>query len=343
MTLSPSNDEANPHFNNLLAEFYKSALTGDPLEACARALAALVPGSLHLAFLTQGRSEIQFATNAGDQGREFLLFTMGAADSHPLIYQTHGEVHAISDVLPHRAWQRRAMYQAARPFLAMEDALGTDITLASDYTFSTCAIRDSLAFTPNERALFGLLIPHLRTVIELDREQRFTTRLRESLHLISLDSLSALAPHPASLRVAEQVRALFPHIRPEANTLAPQIALWVERNHPDSCSGLSAHAQPAVFRSRNAFGGMAVCLPPGASQGGTILLHAAPETVFRPLLTPREREIGHWLCEGKTNAEIAAILGIRPATAKRHLENIYEKIGAPNRASAIRALLDAER
>lgn len=56
-------------------------------------------------------------------------------------------------------------------------------------------------------------------------------------------------------------------------------------------------------------------------------------------LSPREAEILFWVAQGKTNAEIGMILEISPATAKKHLENIYGKLGTENRASAtLRAL-----
>jgi DNA-binding NarL/FixJ family response regulator len=63
----------------------------------------------------------------------------------------------------------------------------------------------------------------------------------------------------------------------------------------------------------------------------------------RPLealgLSPREAEILLWMAQGKTNSEIGTILDISPATAKKHLEHIYKKLGTENRASAtLRAL-----
>ena len=57
-------------------------------------------------------------------------------------------------------------------------------------------------------------------------------------------------------------------------------------------------------------------------------------------LTPREREVLFWLARGKSNAEIATILGIKPATVGKHLERIYPKLGVENRAAAIS--LDSE-
>jgi DNA-binding NarL/FixJ family response regulator len=56
-------------------------------------------------------------------------------------------------------------------------------------------------------------------------------------------------------------------------------------------------------------------------------------------LSPREAEILFWVAQGKSNPEIGTILQISPATAKKHLQNIFSKLGTENRASAtLRAL-----
>ena len=51
-------------------------------------------------------------------------------------------------------------------------------------------------------------------------------------------------------------------------------------------------------------------------------------------LTAREREILHLVGEGRTNAQIAAELWITTSTVKKHLENVYEKLGVASRAAA---------
>ena len=56
-------------------------------------------------------------------------------------------------------------------------------------------------------------------------------------------------------------------------------------------------------------------------------------------LTPREAELLFWAAQGKTNPEIALIVNVTRATVKKHLENVYQKLGAENRALAsLRAL-----
>ena len=51
-------------------------------------------------------------------------------------------------------------------------------------------------------------------------------------------------------------------------------------------------------------------------------------------LTAREVEVLRLLARGLSNKEIAARLVISPKTAGNHIEHIYTKIGASNRAGA---------
>lgn len=56
-------------------------------------------------------------------------------------------------------------------------------------------------------------------------------------------------------------------------------------------------------------------------------------------LTDREREVLGWVSAGKSNAQIADILGASPRTVAKHLERIYEKLGVESRtAAAMRAV-----
>ena len=57
-------------------------------------------------------------------------------------------------------------------------------------------------------------------------------------------------------------------------------------------------------------------------------------------LSPREAEVMHWIIEGKTNPEIAAILEITIHTANRHVEHILAKLGVENRQKAIVTVME---
>jgi DNA-binding response OmpR family regulator len=51
-------------------------------------------------------------------------------------------------------------------------------------------------------------------------------------------------------------------------------------------------------------------------------------------LTPRETEVLSWLAKGKTNRDIAEILGMSHRTVNKHLEHIFEKLGVETRSAA---------
>jgi DNA-binding CsgD family transcriptional regulator len=51
-------------------------------------------------------------------------------------------------------------------------------------------------------------------------------------------------------------------------------------------------------------------------------------------LTPREAEVLGWVARGWTNAEIAAALFISTQTVRKHMENIFEKLGVRTRTAA---------
>ena len=56
-------------------------------------------------------------------------------------------------------------------------------------------------------------------------------------------------------------------------------------------------------------------------------------------LTPRERGVLRWVAAGKTDRDIAAILGISPRTVHKHLQRIYEKLGVETRTAAVMRVL----
>lgn len=60
-------------------------------------------------------------------------------------------------------------------------------------------------------------------------------------------------------------------------------------------------------------------------------------------LTAREAEVGLWLAEGKSNPEIAAILGLSIRTAEKHVGSILAKLGVENRTTAAVMISSAKR
>ncbi|MGQ7844654.1 response regulator [Granulosicoccus sp. 3-233] len=80
----------------------------------------------------------------------------------------------------------------------------------------------------------------------------------------------------------------------------------------------------------------------GDTTNGETLLLIRPQTasskardrVSRAALTPRETEVLSWIAKGKTDREIADILGISPRTVNKHLEHTFTKLGVETRTAA---------
>lgn len=61
----------------------------------------------------------------------------------------------------------------------------------------------------------------------------------------------------------------------------------------------------------------------------------SPPGKHRKALSARQREILHWLQEGKTNWEIAKILGLSELNVKYHIDQIFLKLEVRSRAHAV--------
>jgi DNA-binding NarL/FixJ family response regulator len=79
------------------------------------------------------------------------------------------------------------------------------------------------------------------------------------------------------------------------------------------------------------------------SPNGTVALRLeppnspwGPRALLSLGLTPREAEVLYWICEGKTNPEIATILNASANTIKKHNQNLFVKLGVETRMAAAR-------
>ena len=60
-------------------------------------------------------------------------------------------------------------------------------------------------------------------------------------------------------------------------------------------------------------------------------------------LTAREAEVLYWIAQGKSNPDIAVILGANVRTVHKHVEHIFQKLGVETRNAAMLAALEILR
>ncbi len=71
------------------------------------------------------------------------------------------------------------------------------------------------------------------------------------------------------------------------------------------------------------------------AQEETMFSKVSPEVLAEhPELSLREAEVLSWVSEGKTNDEIAILLGLKLHTVKEYAKNMFRKIGVENRLAA---------
>lgn len=70
----------------------------------------------------------------------------------------------------------------------------------------------------------------------------------------------------------------------------------------------------------------------------TLFLEEQRQSVEAGRLTRRELQVLELVAQGKSNAEIAAILWVTRSTVRKHLEHVYEKLEVNSRTAAVARL-----
>jgi DNA-binding NarL/FixJ family response regulator len=119
----------------------------------------------------------------------------------------------------------------------------------------------------------------------------------------------------------------------------PFIFLTARGEHSDVRSGMTLGADDYLIKPvgvADLLAAIGARLSRIADHNGTSQAKAEPKPeMLQSLgLTPREAEVLFWVCQGKSNPEVCAILEMKLFTVKKHLENIYVKLGVENRTAA---------
>jgi DNA-binding NarL/FixJ family response regulator len=125
--------------------------------------------------------------------------------------------------------------------------------------------------------------------------------------------------------------------------LPPDVRAWLSRSGSSTAASanesivIAAHDFKIRFRLLSRVADDEILL---------VIQQAAPVEVERTAvqklqnrfnLTNREAEVLYWLSCGKSNRDIAEILGISFRTADKHLEHVYSKLGVESRSGAAAA------
>jgi RNA polymerase sigma factor (sigma-70 family) len=250
---------------------------------------------------------------------EAAMPVLSAGGSISLLFrQKSSSAVTLSDLLTRRELRRTELYHLVLKPTGLEHSLGVQLPIAPGETARFVLDRSRRDFSARDRAVLDTLNPHL---VRLHRAGETRRRLREALALHE-STRAAVVLLEADLRIsyasAAATELLGRYLGENGVGLPDPVASWLRERRR------AATAEPLRINAGDR--ALVVELVDGA-----LLLE---EEQVLPRLTPREREILDLVAEGWTNAEIAESLWVSRGTVRKHLDNIYAKLGVHTRTAA---------
>jgi len=124
----------------------------------------------------------------------------------------------------------------------------------------------------------------------------------------------------------------------QAPDMPPLLREWMERHLPDAIER-QVEPPPLVIEQGASSLSLRLHQQTDGDEWLIIMRESSGTAVIEAMslalkLTPREAEVLYWVVKGKTNRDIGEIIGSSPATAKKHLERVYVKLGVETRTAA---------
>jgi DNA-binding CsgD family transcriptional regulator len=275
---------------------------------------------------------------------------------HPLFpHFLSGEVVKTADYASRNQFKATGLYNEYYRHLDTEMQICFSLPVSPENVSTFALSRKTTDFSERDRLILTFLKPHLagslRNVRELDsirleRDllQKGAEAERQGVLLCQGDGvilcISAVA--------REMLEKYFNTTLVEGQTLPGNFLRWFETEmHPPSpfaSKGNSRDFPRRVEREHLVVvkedKHLTIKLLHDFTTGDYILvmIETDPALQLQNLqeygFTRRESDISLWLAQGKTNVEIAIILGMSKRTAEKHLEHIFAKLGVETRGAA---------
>jgi DNA-binding CsgD family transcriptional regulator len=274
-----------------------------------------------------GRRMLAYVPRPGDEDDDEVEIPDEAWDlveEHPICrrWRESGRFVALrlSDVVTRRELRKNRLYNdALRPWgveFELKVRLASPSWDAKTFLFSRKVGRD---FTQRDRLVLELLTPHFARLSRAARMRR--------LLAAALGELERAPETDTSGVILVGASGLVEFASPPAQRLLRKyFPAWSGRRLPSSVVSWLDHGSGDPLRRRRGAQSLAL-----ERSGETLLLC---ETHHEPELTVREQQVIAFVAQGKTNSEIAELLWIAPSTVRKHLENIYAKLGVHTRTAA---------
>jgi len=276
---------------------------------------------------------------------------------HPLIryYSKTGDGRAmkISDFLSRRQFHALGLYNEFYRSWGIENLMGVGLPARAPLLIAIGVNRGRPDFTERDRLCLDLLRPHL---IQAYRNAEAVTLSEHELGLMAcgFDKLrrgvvllnSQRRVHLMSSGARQTLGEFFGEAALRNQRLPADIEQWVrEQEGLLTVAGVPAPRKPLCIER----GEKRLWVRLVADSNQKLLLLEKEAEDLSPAacqslgLSNREAEVLAWVCQGKTNPEIATILALSVRTVEKHLEHILEELGVETRTAAARLALEIVR
>jgi DNA-binding CsgD family transcriptional regulator len=281
---------------------------------------------------------------------------------HPLAPQFFLErVFKTRDCASRNHFKDTAIYNEYYKHLDIETQIGFSVPVSREKTALFALSRKSPDFSERDRLLLTLLKPHmvsaLRNAMEIDRIrlerdllQKGAEAERQGAVLFQSDGVVLCISPVAKELLARYIDAELA----EGDTLPGPLLKWFKAGSNDaerSCvksaykeSTRRVERAPLILEQEDRC--IKITLLNDFTTGDYVFVITETDHTL-PLhdlegydLSRREIEVLSWISKGKTNAEIAVILGASRRTVEKHMEHIFAKLGVETRAAAAAVMRD---
>ena len=252
----------------------------------------------------------------------------------------------ISDFYSKRQFHSTRLYnEVYRVFVPTEYEVGTPVWL--DERGISCLVlgRSFKDFSEVDRLKLDYIRPYLLQTYAriqiLELMKRLTQSYPEGMVVVNWKGEVIIASDNVWWMIAKYFHVPLCH-----RMLPGIINKWISNERSNFGKGSNTTYISTPITARNNGRKLAIHFLWGSAQYNLLLVEEDYVDLKSELsgkataLTARENQILAYLCEGKTNAEIALSLSISPLTVKKHLDNIYKKLQVHRRSAAVAKLIN---
>ena len=261
------------------------------------------------------------------------------------------KVYKMSDFISQSLLHRMELYQEVYRHLGTTHQIGFSLKTSANSLVPFALSRGKIDFSERDRAVLSLLSPHL--VQALHSAEQLTQLQAELASLrMGLTRCGILVARVSSagrlLEQSEEVPALlkryFPDDQDGDGRLPLALREWMRQERAED-QVLSAPRRPLQV---NCATHQATIRHARQGDDHVLIIQEAataipPDALFPLGLGRREAEVLAWVAQGKTNVEIAIVLGISKRTVQKHLENVLKKLHCETRTAAAATAIEAAR